>query len=109
MGFVRVAGVADVAPGAMRRVDVEGRSVLLTNVEGRFYAVAERCTHRGGSLSQGTLVGDIVTCPRHGARFDVRTGANVGSPRVLLIKGKADDLRAYPVRIDGDDVLVDTG
>jgi len=107
MGFVRVAGVADVPPGGMRRVELDGRGILLANVEDRFYAVAERCTHRGGSLSKGTLADGIVTCPRHGARFDVRTGRNVGSPRILLVKGRADDLRSYPVRVEGDDVLVD--
>ena len=109
MAFAKVAGVADVGPGSMREIEHDGRTILLANVGGSFYAVAERCTHRGGSLSEGTLADGVVTCPRHGARFDVRTGKNVGSPRILLVKGRADDLRSYPVRVEGDDVLVDLG
>jgi nitrite reductase/ring-hydroxylating ferredoxin subunit len=109
MAFVRVAGVSDVGPGGWLRVEHGGHGVLLANVDGGFHAVAERCTHRGGSLSKGTMSDGVVTCPRHGARFDVQTGRNVGSPRILLVKGKADDLRSYAVRVEGDDVLVDLG
>lgn len=107
MAFVRVAGVSEIAPGSWRRVEQGGRGILLANVDGGFYAVDERCTHRGGSLSKGTMTDGVVTCPRHGARFDVRTGRNVGSPRILLFKGRADDLRSYSVEIEGEDVLID--
>ena len=107
MAFVKMAGVADVAPGSMTKVEHGGREVLLANVGGSIHAVAERCTHRGGSLSKGTIADGLVTCPRHGSRFDVRTGRNVERPRILGIKGSADDLRVFDVRIEGDDVLVD--
>ena len=109
MAFVKLAGAADVRPGSMVRVEHDGREVLLANVEGAVYAVAERCTHRGGSLSKGTIADGVVTCPRHESRFDVRTGKNVERPRILGIRGSADDLRVYEVRLEGDDVLVDLG
>lgn len=73
--FVDVAGVDDLADGAMKRVTVEGRDLLLARVGGRYYATDERCPHMGGQLSHGRLDGTIVTCPRHGSQFDIATGS----------------------------------
>ena len=82
MAFVRVARAGDIAPGAARRVEYGDTAVLLTNVGGRFYAISDTCSHRGGTLSQGTIEDGVVTCPRHGSRFDVRTGKNVRGPKI---------------------------
>ena len=73
--FVRVADVTDVPdPGSML-VEVDGDVVALFHVEGRFHAIDDVCTHDGGTLVDGELVGHKIACPRHGAKFDVRTGA----------------------------------
>ena len=74
MGFVKVGKVADVPPGTAKVYEAGDRSVAVCNVEGALYAVDDVCTHDEGSLDQGELDGFEIECPRHGARFDVRTG-----------------------------------
>jgi 3-phenylpropionate/trans-cinnamate dioxygenase ferredoxin subunit len=98
--YVRVAGVGAVEPGRLLRVEVAGRLLCLANVQGTIYAVNDECTHISGPLDQGELEGYILTCPWHLARFDVRTG------QVLRGPARAD-LPVYPVRIEGDAVLVE--
>jgi 3-phenylpropionate/trans-cinnamate dioxygenase ferredoxin component len=104
---VRVAGIGDIPPGSMRQADVRGVAVLVANVGGVYYAVANTCSHRGGNLSKGTIEDGIVTCPRHHSRFDVRTGKNLSGPRILGKTWKTGDVRPYPVRVEGGDVVVD--
>jgi 3-phenylpropionate/trans-cinnamate dioxygenase ferredoxin subunit len=93
----------------MKKVVHDGQEILLANVGGAFCAISERCTHLGGHLSQGILRDGIVTCPRHGSRFDVRTGQALNGPTILFLHLDTKDIRTYPVKIVGDDVLVDVG
>jgi 3-phenylpropionate/trans-cinnamate dioxygenase ferredoxin subunit len=95
-----VAKVAQVPPGATRRIEVAGRNILLCNVDGAVYAVEDVCTHDGGDLDAGELEGCRIMCPRHGAYFDVTTGAALTLPAIL-------PLPTFPVRIVGDDVFID--
>jgi 3-phenylpropionate/trans-cinnamate dioxygenase ferredoxin component len=71
----RVAAATDIPPGTAKPFSVDGNEILVCNVDGSFYAIEDTCTHDGGQLDQGTLEGMCVVCPRHGATFDVRTGA----------------------------------
>lgn len=96
--FVRVAGTSDLKPGENKVVDVDGEQVALFNVDGEFFAISNTCAHRGGPLGEGSLEGDVVTCPWHGWRFNVRTGINAVMPAVKV--------QSYPVKIEGNDVLV---
>jgi nitrite reductase/ring-hydroxylating ferredoxin subunit len=97
--FVKVARVRDIPPGELLRVAVGMQLICLANVEGRIYAVSDDCPHIGGALSDGDLVGCVLTCPVHLAQFDVRSG------RVL--RGPArDDVPRYAVRVEGDEVYV---
>ncbi|MBI2935507.1 MAG: non-heme iron oxygenase ferredoxin subunit [Chloroflexi bacterium] len=80
-------------------VDLE-LSLALCNVDGQVYAIENVCTHDGGTLGAGELEGYVVECPRHGARFDVRTGAVLAMPAVIPVE-------TYPVRLDGDSIEVD--
>jgi nitrite reductase/ring-hydroxylating ferredoxin subunit len=77
--LTKVASTKDVAPGAAITLEVGGQRIAIFNVNGAFYAIGDTCTHRGGPLSQGKVEETTVTCPWHGARFDIRTG-NVLSP-----------------------------
>lgn len=95
-----VAKVGDIPPGSTKKVLVDGVEVLLCNCEGAIYAVEDVCTHDGGPLDQGELEGCRIMCPRHGAMFDVKTGAVLTLPAVI-------PLPTYQVRIEGDDVYVD--
>ena len=106
MEYFKVADKTKLPAGKMIVVTVAGKEVLLANVEGSFYAIANKCTHLGGSLAEGTLAGNIVACPRHGACFDVKTGKNVGEAKIAFIKMKVKDEVSYTVKVKGDDILV---
>lgn len=97
--FVEVSRLEDVPPGAMKRFDIGGRCLLIANVAGRCYAADDRCTHEDASLSTGSLQGELVKCPLHGSRFNVRTGAALEDPA-------EESLRTYPVRLEGTRILV---
>jgi nitrite reductase/ring-hydroxylating ferredoxin subunit len=97
--FTKVAVVSEIALGQAKLVEVGGHKIALFNIDGAFYAIADTCTHQGGPLSEGAVEGSEVTCPWHGARFDIRTGAVVGSPAT---KG----VRTYAVKVEGSDIKV---
>jgi 3-phenylpropionate/trans-cinnamate dioxygenase ferredoxin subunit len=97
--FVEVAKAGELAPGRMKRLDIGGRRILLANVEGRYYAVDDTCTHEDASLSQGFLKGELVKCPLHGSRFNVRTGEALEEPAQAA-------LGTYPVRLENELILV---
>ncbi len=104
--FVKVAETPLLPPGKMMLVVAKGKEILLANVGGTYYAIANKCTHLGGSLSDGKLEGSIVTCPRHGSRFDVRTGMNVGEAKIAFIKTKPKDEVCFEVKVEGTSILV---
>jgi len=97
--FVKVAKTAEIALGQGKAVETGGKKIALFNINGTFYAIDDTCTHRGGSLSEGMVVGTEVTCPWHGAVFDVTTGSVLGTPA-------RQDVAHYPVRVEGEDIEV---
>ena len=74
MGFVKVAKTSEVPLGQMIHVEVQEKEIMIANVEGKFYAISDRCGHMNARLSMGTLDKTIVICPYHFSRFDVTTG-----------------------------------
>ena len=98
-GFVPVAKAAELSPGQMRWVAVNGERLVLANVEGVFYALSDVCGHRNAPLSRGKLDGYLIECPLHYAQFDVRTGELVNGPVSTAVP-------IYPVRIEGDTIFV---
>ena len=100
MAFVKAARVGDVPEGHAITVEVNDQDIALCNVDGEFYAVANVCTHDGGPLGSGHLYGDQIECPRHGARFEVKTGAVKSLPAIVPIE-------TYEVKVVGDEILVD--
>ena len=72
--FVEVGKVNEIPDGKMKHVEVDGKEVLVANVGGKFYAISDRCGHMNALLSMGNLTGNTVTCPFHGAKFDIITG-----------------------------------
>jgi 3-phenylpropionate/trans-cinnamate dioxygenase ferredoxin subunit len=105
-GYVRVAGDAEVPAGKMKAVKSEGKEILIANVNGNYYAIGNRCTHAGGDLSQGVLEGNVVTCPRHHAKFDVTTGKVVSHPKIGFLHPKANDEPTYQVKVENQNILV---
>ena len=99
--FVRVAAVGDVPPGGRMYIDFEEESVILLNVGGEFYCVADLCSHDDGPLEDGALAGFEIECPRHGARFDVRTGKALCLPATRPIP-------RFEVKVEDGDILVES-
>lgn len=96
--FKRVAKTSDLGPGQKMRVQYDGETVGLFNVDGDFYAISDVCTHDGGPLVDGDFEGEEVVCPRHGARFNVKTGEET--------LPAYEPAPLFDVRIEGDDVLI---
>jgi 3-phenylpropionate/trans-cinnamate dioxygenase ferredoxin subunit len=100
MAKVQVGLVKDVASGAMKGFKAGDKVVLVSNIDGKFYAIGDKCTHRGCSLLKGRLEGEVVTCPCHGSRFNVKTGA--------IVRGPAEEAElSFPVQIEGDGIWVE--
>lgn len=97
--FIRVARTSEVAEGGKLLVEVDERFVVLCRVQGKIYAIDDVCTHDGGPLGEGELCGYEIACPRHGAKFDVRTGAVLSMPAT-------QPTGAYDVKVEGDDIFV---
>lgn len=98
--FVKAATTGQIPPGEGKLVEAGGKKIALFNVDGTFYAIDNTCTHRGGPLSEGMVEGTEVTCPWHGAVFNITSGAVLGPPAP---RGVA----SYAVRVEGDDIEVD--
>lgn len=96
--FVKVASTSDLKPGENKIVNVNGTDVALFNVDSEFFAISNTCAHRGGPLGEGFLENDVVTCPWHGWRFNVKTGVNPIMPTAKV--------PSYQVKVEGTDVLV---
>jgi len=105
---VKVAETSEIPAGKMKMVKVEEKEILVVNVDGKYYAIANKCTHRGGDLSKGSLNGNIITCPVHGARFDVTTGKAISGPKIMFFKSKTQDEPSFEVKIEGKDVMLKT-
>ena len=78
--FVKVANINDIRPSNMKAVEVDGEKICVVNVEGKYYAIGNVCTHVGGPLDEGTLEGYELECPWHGSKFDIRTGGPTRPP-----------------------------
>lgn len=97
--FVPVAAVAEIPDPGKRLIEVDDRVLVLFHVGGRFFAIDDVCTHDGGPLSEGDLDGFAIACPRHGAKFDIRTGAALTMPAT-------QPTEAYEVKVENGQVLV---
>jgi 3-phenylpropionate/trans-cinnamate dioxygenase ferredoxin component len=99
--YVKVATVDEIPSGSSHLVEVDMVRVALFNLDGTLYAIEDVCTHDGGPLVEGRIVNSCeVQCPRHGARFDIRTGAAVSFPAF-------EPTRTYTVRVEGNEVWIE--
>ena len=99
MEFQKVATVDEIPPGGRKSVVVDDRVVLVFRIGNDYYAVEDVCSHDGQPLTDGPLVNGAVECPRHGARFDVKTGRPLCMPAV-------EPIATFAVKVSGQDVLV---
>jgi 3-phenylpropionate/trans-cinnamate dioxygenase ferredoxin subunit len=98
-GFVTVAKVGEIPEGGVKIVRVEDELLAIFHVEGAYYALNDVCTHDGGPLAEGPLEGHVIECPRHGARFDIRTGAVLCMPATAPVP-------THETRVVGDEIQV---
>jgi nitrite reductase/ring-hydroxylating ferredoxin subunit len=106
LGYIRVADKLEIQIGKMKKISVQGKEILIANVNGMFYAIGNACTHEHGDLSAGTLEGNVVTCPRHKSKFDVTTGKVVSPPKMMLFHTKIADEPAFSVKTKDNDILI---
>jgi 3-phenylpropionate/trans-cinnamate dioxygenase ferredoxin component len=97
--YVTVAKVGEIPPGGVKVLRIGDQEIAVFNLSGSYHAMDDICTHDGGPLAEGVIEGDVIECPRHGARFDIRTGAVLGMPATLPVT-------TYPVRVEGDQIQV---
>ena len=96
---VTVAQTSEIAEGQCKQVVVGTKPILICHAQGAFYAIDDTCTHDDGPLADGLLEGFEIECPRHGARFDVRTGKVICLPAAMAIT-------SYPVTVEGEAIKV---
>jgi len=103
VAWVEAGTLDDIPAGRVKLLlyEPDELRIAVCNVDGEYYAIEDVCTHDGGPLDQGDLEGDEIECPRHGARFNVRTGEATLMPAVMPV-------RTFPIKVEGDRVLVCT-
>jgi 3-phenylpropionate/trans-cinnamate dioxygenase ferredoxin subunit len=98
-GFVTVAKVGEIPEGGVKVVRVDEQEIAVFLIDGNYHAIDDICTHDGGPLAEGTLEGCIIECPRHGAKFDVTTGAVVAMPATTPVP-------TYEVKVEGGEIRI---
>jgi 3-phenylpropionate/trans-cinnamate dioxygenase ferredoxin component len=97
--YYSIAPLAELPAGERLFIEVGERMIVIFNLGGELYAIGDVCSHDDGPLGDGDVEGTDIVCPRHGARFDIRTGKVLSLPAVV-------DIPAYPVRIVGDEIQI---
>ena len=105
-GYVQVASISEVPVGALKKIILQDKEILIANVNGDYSAIDNICPHFGGDLSQGTLEGNVLTCPRHQAKFDVTTGRVISPPKVGPYNPKIQEAIAYLVKIENEKITI---
>ena len=102
MGRIIVAKTNEIKPNQIKQVSIDGKDIVVMNIDGNYFAINDTCTHAGGSLSEGKVEGSIITCDWHGAQFDCKSGKLVKFP------AKINDLESYNIVIESDTIFVET-
>jgi nitrite reductase/ring-hydroxylating ferredoxin subunit len=126
--YVEAGKVSEISNGQMKHVEINGKEIAIANLDGKFYACADRCGHMNARLSRGNVNQNIVTCPFHAAKFDITSGKKIGEPVLEIPPGmeplppkwqkymeftgqempyiKTYDQETYEVRVEGDIVKI---
>jgi 3-phenylpropionate/trans-cinnamate dioxygenase ferredoxin component len=107
MAYVKALEASSLPAGTMKHVAVGGKDILISNVAGTYYAMDNKCTHLGGSLSKGKLDGNIVTCPNHGASFELTTGQPCTNAKIGFLTMKVKPVKCYSVKVQEDSLMID--
>ncbi|HLE58181.1 MAG TPA: Rieske 2Fe-2S domain-containing protein [Candidatus Limnocylindria bacterium] len=104
---MKVGVVDEMLPGSSRKFEHAGRAILIVSLAGTFAAIDSVCPHQKGDLSAGAIEDATVTCPKHGSRFDLRTGRNLRGAKILFLTVPVKDVRTFAVKVEGPDLLVE--
>ena len=126
--YVEAGKVSEITEGHMKHVEINGKEIAIANLDGKFYAFADRCGHMNARLSRGNINQNIVTCPFHAAKFDITSGKKIGEPVLELPPGmeplppnwqkymgvvaqemsfiKTFDQEIYNVKVEGDTIKI---
>ncbi|MDF1501069.1 MAG: non-heme iron oxygenase ferredoxin subunit [Anaerolineales bacterium] len=97
--YIAVAAEGEVSSGERIFLEIDGQPIAVFNIVGKYFAIADVCSHDDGPVAEGELHETEIACPRHGARFDLKTGKVLSLPAVV-------DIPAYPVRVEGGEILI---
>ena len=98
--WVRIAHIDNLLPGQRIISEIDGYFIAVFNVDDEFFCIEDVCTHDGGPVAEGELDGYAIECPRHGARFDIRTGKVLSFPAVVPVP-------SFPIKLENDEIYVD--
>ncbi|HEY7108753.1 MAG TPA: Rieske 2Fe-2S domain-containing protein [Nitrososphaeraceae archaeon] len=126
--YVEAGKVSEISKGHMKHVEINGKEIAIANLDGKFYAFADRCSHMNARLSRGNINQNVVTCPFHAAKFDIATGKKMGEPVLEIPPGmeplppswqkymefvgkemsfiKTNDQEIYDVKVEGDSIKI---
>lgn len=106
MEYTKIAQTSELNNGEKKKISLNNKDILLANISGTYYAVDNRCPHMGGSLADGELKGSNIICPKHGSVFDIISGKVNQRGKLFFMKVPVTDIHVYPVKIDGNDILI---
>jgi 3-phenylpropionate/trans-cinnamate dioxygenase ferredoxin subunit len=99
LDFLTVAEANELGSGERKLIEIDGKPIVVFNIAGEYFAIDDVCSHDGGPVGEGEVTGTEIECPRHGARFDLRSGKALSLPAVV-------DIPAYPVRVEGNEIQI---
>ena len=102
MEKIFVCKTAHLNIGQMKKISVDGKDIVVANIDGDYFAINDTCTHAGASLSEGKIEDATIICDWHGAQFECRSG------KLIKFPGEINDLRSYDVVVESDDIFVET-
>ncbi len=106
MEYVKVAKTDEIGIGEKKKIEIEGKVIMITNIDGKYYALDNKCPHMGGSLYDGKFQDGKIICPRHGSAFDVKTGKSIKGAKIAFVNIKVKDATTYAVKVEDTDILV---
>lgn len=107
MSWTRLATKSQIKKGVPNRITLGNQAFLVVQVNESYYALSDRCPHLGGSLSEGKLEEETIVCPKHGSRFDVKSGQALQGPKILFLNFKVKNATHYPLKVEGEDLYID--
>lgn len=106
MEFTSIAKKSEIPKSGMKSFNISGKDILIIRQGEKYYAIDRYCSHMGGDLSKGEIKKNIITCPKHGSRFDIKSGKSISGPKIGFLKFKTKDIQKYELKTEGEQILL---